>query len=193
MDRSKALAIIEATLPEHRYKHTVGVMETAISLAKRYGANEKKAEIAAIFHDYAKFRPKDEMRKMVLDYRLPNELLEFGDELLHAPCGAILVREKIGITDQEIFDAIYYHTTGRPEMTLLEKVIYLADYIEPGRQFKGVEEVRALAIEDINEAIIQSLVNTMQFLMNKKQAIFPETLATYNTLVKTKSKEKGGS
>jgi predicted HD superfamily hydrolase involved in NAD metabolism len=183
MERHEALAIVKKQLTEHRYQHTVGVMETAIELAERYGADEKKAELAAIFHDYAKFRPKEEMKQIILEQNMPKDLLLYNTELWHAPVGAYLVEKEVGIKDDEILDAIRYHTSGRANMTLLEKVIYLADYIEPGRIFPGVEEVRELAKQDLNIALVKALQNTIQFLMKKNQAIYPDTFFTYNSLI----------
>ncbi|WP_413380106.1 bis(5'-nucleosyl)-tetraphosphatase (symmetrical) YqeK [Alkalihalobacillus sp. 1P02AB] len=183
MEREKALELVEPHLTAHRYKHTLGVMHTAVALAKKFGVNQKKAEIAAIFHDYAKFRDKNEMRDLVKEKLHWPSILHYGDELLHAPCGAYYVKSEVGICDQEILDAIAYHTTGKPEMTDLEKVVFLADYIEPGRQFKGVDEVRKIAETDLDEAIIQSLENTITFLMKRRQLIFPDTLATYNDFI----------
>ncbi|MDT8861438.1 bis(5'-nucleosyl)-tetraphosphatase (symmetrical) YqeK [Alkalihalobacillus sp. MEB130] len=189
MNREQALAIVKLQLTDHRYQHTLGVVDTAIELAKRFGADEEKAEIAAIFHDYAKFRDKEEMKRIVQEKLTEKSFLDYGDELLHAPCGAYLVQHEVGIDDQELLNAIYYHTTGRPEMTVLEKVVFLADYIEPGRQFKGVEEVRVLAQTNLDDAILQTLENTIFFLMKRRQRVFPDTLATFNQLVKQK-KEK---
>ncbi|MBG9883598.1 bis(5'-nucleosyl)-tetraphosphatase (symmetrical) YqeK [Bacillus paralicheniformis] len=183
MKREEALACVQEQLTEQRYIHTVGVMETAVKLAERFGADVKKAEIAAIFHDYAKFRPKEEMKQIILNGGGPLEVLDFHHELWHAPAGAALVKTEVGITDEDILSAIRFHTSGRPNMTLLEKVIYVADYIEPGRRFPGVEEVRTLAEEDLDLALIQALKNTMTFLISKNQAVYPETVATYNALV----------
>ncbi|MGO4968536.1 bis(5'-nucleosyl)-tetraphosphatase (symmetrical) YqeK [Bacillus paralicheniformis] len=183
MKREEALACVQEQLTEQRYIHTVGVMETAVKLAERFGADVKKAEIAAIFHDYAKFRPKEEMKQIILNGGGPLEVLDFHHELWHAPAGAALVKTEVGITDEDILSAIRFHTSGRPNMTLLEKVIYVADYIEPGRRFPGVEEVRTLAEEDLDLALIQALKNTMIFLISKNQAVYPETVATYNALV----------
>jgi predicted HD superfamily hydrolase involved in NAD metabolism len=104
-------------------------------------------------------------------------------ELWHAPVGAYLVEKEVGIVDAEIIDAIRFHTSGRPKMTMLEKVIYVADYIEPGRHFPGVEEVRELAKTSLNEALIKAIHNTIVFLMKKKQPIYPNTFLTYNDLV----------
>lgn len=188
MEQTLALAIVKEHLTKERYIHTLGVMETAIELARRYGADEKKAELAAIFHDYAKFRPIDEMRQLICEHQLGEDFLHYGTQLLHAPCGAFLVNKEVGIEDEEILLAIRYHTTGRPNMTLLEKIIFIADYIEPNRKFPGVDEVRELANIDINQACIQSLKNTMSFLLQKEATIYPDTLNTYNQLVS----EKGG-
>ncbi|AIM15678.1 bis(5'-nucleosyl)-tetraphosphatase (symmetrical) YqeK [Neobacillus sedimentimangrovi] len=184
MEREEALKIVKVQLTEHRYQHTLGVMETAISLARLYGADEKKAELAAIFHDYAKFRPKEEMREIIKSHSFPQDLLEYNAELWHAPVGAYLVEKEAGITDKEVLDAIRYHTSGRPGMTLLEKIIYLADYIEPGRQFPGVDEVRELAKESLDRALIKSVQNTINFLMKKNQRVYPETFHMYNDLIK---------
>ncbi|MCY7848912.1 bis(5'-nucleosyl)-tetraphosphatase (symmetrical) YqeK [Bacillus haynesii] len=183
MKHEEALACVQEQLTEQRYIHTVGVMETAVKLAERFGADVKKAETAAIFHDYAKFRPKEEMKQIILDGGGPLEVLDFHHELWHAPAGAALVKTEVGITDEDILSAIRFHTSGRPNMTLLEKVIYVADYIEPGRRFPGVEEVRTLAEEDLDSALIQALKNTITFLISKNQAVYPETVATYNALV----------
>lgn len=184
MKREKALEIVKNQITEHRYQHTLGVMETAIKLANKYGGDEKKAELAAIFHDYAKFRDKDEMKTIIKDQGMDSQLLDYTSELWHAPVGAFLVEKEAGITDPDVLDAIRYHTSGRPNMTVLEKIIYLADYIEPGRHFPGVEEVREIAEQDLNQALIQALKNTIGFLMKKNQRIFPLTFHTYNDLVK---------
>ncbi|CAM3702337.1 bis(5'-nucleosyl)-tetraphosphatase (symmetrical) YqeK [Cytobacillus oceanisediminis] len=183
MNRDQALAIVKEQLTEHRFLHTIGVMETAIKLAEKYGADEKKAELAAIFHDYAKFRPKDEMKEIIISNGMPVELLDYNSELWHAPVGAYLAEKEAGINDSEVLDAIRYHTSGRTGMTLLEKVIYLADYIEPGRHFPGVEEVRELAESSLGKALIKSVQNTIMFLVKKGQPVFPATFHTYNDLL----------
>lgn len=183
MERDVALKLVKEQLTEHRYQHTLGVMETAIALARRYGADEKKAETAAIFHDYAKFRPKEEMKEIIKTQGFSQDLLMFNAELWHAPAGTYLVEKEAGIKDREILDAIRYHTSGRPGMSLLEKIIYLADYIEPGRHFPGVEEVREMSKENLDKALIQSVKNTILFLMKKNQTVYPETFHTYNDLI----------
>ena len=184
MNRAEALKVVKPHLTEHRYVHTIGVTDTAVELAEKYGADSKRTELAAIFHDYAKFRPKDEMRQIIIDQAFSADLLEYSSELWHAPVGAYLVREEIGINDEEILNAIKYHTSGRPEMTLMEKCVFIADYIEPGRSFPGVDEVREVVQKDLNKAIALSLRNTVQFLMKKNQPVYPATFYTYNSIVK---------
>ncbi|GAA0340918.1 bis(5'-nucleosyl)-tetraphosphatase (symmetrical) YqeK [Bacillus carboniphilus] len=180
MDPKKALEIVRKQLKEERYNHTLGVVESSIQLSKLYQVDEKKAELAAIFHDYAKYRPKEEMRSIIIQEKMAADLLQFHHELWHAPVGAYLVKREVGIEDEDILLAIKSHTTGRPGMTDLEKVIFLADYIEPGRKFPGVDEARELAKNDLNQAVIFALKNTIQFLMRQNQPIYPDTFQTYN-------------
>jgi predicted HD superfamily hydrolase involved in NAD metabolism len=184
MEREDALKLVKQQLTDHRYQHTLGVMETAVALAKQYGGDEQKAELAAIFHDYAKFRPKEEMKEIIISQGFSEDLLHFNSELWHAPVGTYLVEKEAGINDPEVLDAIRYHTSGRPGMTLLEKIIYLADYIEPGRHFPGVEEVREEAKSNLDQALIMAIKNTMIFLMKKNQTVYPDTFYTYNDLIR---------
>ncbi|WP_018661378.1 bis(5'-nucleosyl)-tetraphosphatase (symmetrical) YqeK [Heyndrickxia acidiproducens] len=183
MERDKALQLVKAQLTERRYTHTIGVMKTAVQLAKKYHEDEKKAELAAIFHDYAKFRPADEMKQIIVDQQLDERLLAFHSELWHAPVGAYLVEKEAGIRDSDVLGAIRFHTSGRAGMSKLEKIIYLADYIEPGRSFPGVEEARRLAAKNLDEAVLYAAGHTIQFLAGKQQAIFPETFSLYNDLI----------
>lgn len=184
MEREEALKLVKVQLTDHRYQHTLGVMETAIALAKQYGGDEQKAELAAIFHDYAKFRPKAEMKEIIIEQGFPQNLLEYNSELWHAPVGAYLTEKEAGIIDPEVLEAIRFHTSGRPGMTLLDKIIYLADYIEPGRHFPGVEEVRNVAKENLDKALIMAVKNTIIFLLKKNQTVYPETFYTYNDLIR---------
>lgn len=177
------LQIVKEQLTEHRYQHTLRVVETAVQLAERYGADQTKAEVAAIFHDYAKFRKAEEMAVIIRNSSdIPQDLLEYDKELWHAPVGAYLVQHEVGILDEEVLDAIRFHTTGRVGMSRLGKVICLADYIEPGRHFPGVEVVRKIAEQDLNQALAQSLFNTIQFLEYRNHKVYPLTKAAYENL-----------
>lgn len=186
MERKQALALVKEQLRPKRYEHTVRVTDTAISLARHYKLDVKKIEIAAIFHDYAKYRNPNEMKRWVLSEKLPQDLLEYGPELLHGPVGSIMIEKEVGLKDPEIQSAIYYHTTGKRNMSLFDQIIFIADYIEPGRSFPGVEEVRSVVYHDINKACWLAARNTIEFLMEHEQPIYPDTFQLYNEgLVKT--------
>ncbi|PRX41196.1 putative HD superfamily hydrolase involved in NAD metabolism [Planifilum fimeticola] len=180
INREKLMEAAKRQMPSSRWEHTLRVMETAAELARRTGADPEKADIAAILHDYCKFWPEDKQREWILRHRLPQDLLQYNKELWHAPVGAEAVREELGIDDEEVLNAIRSHTTGRPGMSLLEKVIFLADYIEPGRSFSGVEEVRRLAREDLDRAILKALDNTIVYLVERGFKVYPLTILTRN-------------
>lgn len=182
MNREKALRLVKEQLTEQRYVHTIGVMEAAIELAERYGVDKDKAELAAIFHDYAKFRDKEEMRRIIIDQKMPQDLLQFHDELWHAPVGAYLVEKEAGVSDDEVLEAIRCHTSGKINMSTLDKVLYVADYIEPGRDFPGVEQVRESAKSSLDIAVIQAMKNTITYLLTRNQPVYPDTFHAYNDM-----------
>ncbi|TYS68814.1 HD domain-containing protein [Sutcliffiella horikoshii] len=182
MNREKALRLVKEQLTERRYVHTIGVMETAIELAERYGVDQEKAELAAIFHDYAKFRDKEEMRRIIIDQKMPQDLLQYHDELWHAPVGAYLVEKEAGIADNDVLEAIRCHTSGKINMSTLDKVLYVADYIEPGRDFPGVDQVRESAKSSLDIALIQAMKNTITYLITRNQPVYPDTFHAYNDM-----------
>lgn len=185
MNKEEALLEVKKLLPEKRYVHTLGVVESAIELAGRYGADKEKAELAAIYHDIAKFFPVDVLKEFIETHKeIPGDVLKYHPSLWHAPVGAIYVKEQFNVQDTEILDAITYHTTGREGMTLLDKIVFLADYIEPGRRFPGVDEVRQMAEEDLDLALAKALANTTQFLVENYKQVFPDTISAYNDLIK---------
>ena len=175
---------LQKDLEQKRYEHTIGVADTAFSLALRYGANPEKAYVAGLLHDCAKCF--DHEKKMALCKKYDVELTKTEKEnpfLIHAKLGAALAREKYGIQDPEILEAIKYHTTGKANMGLLEKIIFSADYIEPNRKMiLGLEEIRKTIFNDLDKAIYIILLNTIKHLENKDQVIDPtsaEALAYY--------------
>ncbi|QQK75796.1 HD domain-containing protein [Salicibibacter cibarius] len=179
---------VQQMLPKERYDHTLGVMQTAVSLAKRYEVDEDKTELAALLHDYAKPLPKEQLIATIKRHEPDENFSEHGGVLLHAPAGAYIVQEEFGIQDNDIFSAIYWHTTGRPQMSLFEKIIFLADYMEPGRSFPGIEEVRKLAEVDLDGALLAAYTNTIQHLVASKRMVHPMTLAAYNDAIAQKNK-----
>src|SRR5690554_6309088 len=154
MERDDYLAAIRPRMNEKRYIHTIGVMQTAINLAEKYGANVKSAETAAILHDIAKFSDIDWMKQIVIENGLDHRLVGWGSEILHGPVGAWIAENEFSIKDQDILNSIRFHTTGRANMSTLEKIIFVADMIEPNRTFTGVEKLRDKANEDLDKAKI---------------------------------------
>jgi len=180
-------------MPDKRWKHTLGVVKTAIELADRYGGDPAKAELAALLHDYSKAWATDRMEAVIREQGLPAELLNHDKELWHSYVGAWAVRSEHGIGDEEVLDAIRYHTSGREGMTKLDKIVCLADYIEPGRDYPGVERIRQRAEHSLEEALIEAFGSTIALLVERGKRIFPLTVLARNDLiVQMKNNHNGG-
>ncbi|MDB1680364.1 MULTISPECIES: bis(5'-nucleosyl)-tetraphosphatase (symmetrical) YqeK [Enterococcus] len=177
---------IQMRMSERRFKHVLGVEEMAIALAEKYGCSPEKASIAALTHDYAKERPDDEFILVIKRDGYDTALLDYGNAIWHGVVGASFVERELGITDEEILHAIRVHTTGAAKMSLLDKIIYVADYIEPGRVFPGVKEARELALIDLDEAVAFETKHTLAYLIEQEQQIYPKTIETYNRWVAQK-------
>lgn len=173
---------LQSMLSQRRYEHTLGVEYTCCALAMRYGADMEQARAAGLLHDCAKHYSGQKLIEKCKQYQLSiNEYEKAFPELLHAKVGACLAKEKYGIEEQEILDAIICHTTGKPEMTLLEKILYIADYIEPNRdRAPHLSEIRKLAFHDLDACLLQILSDTMIYLQTRGSVIDPQTEATYN-------------
>ncbi|MFC5703713.1 bis(5'-nucleosyl)-tetraphosphatase (symmetrical) YqeK [Cohnella faecalis] len=193
LDWDKLREATKGQMPEKRWKHTLGVVETAISLANRFGGNAEKAELAALLHDYSKAWQTDRMERIIREEGLSEELLYFDKELWHAHVGAWAVEKEHGIDDPEVLDAIRYHTSGRVGMTLLDRIVCLADYIEPGRDFPGVNKIRKLAEHQLEEALTAGFDSTISLLLEKGKRILPLTVMARNDLIRLrKEQNKGG-
>lgn len=177
-------------LPSKRYRHALGVEYTAACLAMRYGADLVQAQTAGILHDCAKPIEDSEMLRQCKKYQIPVSAMEQKlPYLLHGKLGAYYAKQCYGIDNAEILSAITYHTTGKSEMSLLEKIIFLADYMEPGRkEVPGLANVRSLAFCRLDEAVYQTLKNTLSYLssgssnssnMNSESCIDPATKQAY--------------
>ncbi|MBA4493077.1 bis(5'-nucleosyl)-tetraphosphatase (symmetrical) YqeK [Paenactinomyces guangxiensis] len=183
MEREFLLQATKKQLTPARWEHTLRVSETAAELARREGVDPDRAEVAGILHDYCKFWETDELVSWIKKCHLPEDLLSYHKELWHAPVGAEVIREELHITDEDILNAVRYHTSGRPGMSKLEKIIFLADYIEPGRRFPGVDEVRELAKTDLDQAVLQAMNNSIVFLIQRGQKVYPLTLLARNDML----------
>lgn len=187
--REEVLEKVKAKMSNRRFGHVLRVEETAIELAKKYGVSQEKASIAALLHDYAKERPDDESRDIIISENMDLELLQFGNNIWHGPVGAVLVRKECRVEEEEILSAIRHHTIGSPTMSPLEKIIFIADYIEPGRHFSGVEEARKLANESLEKAVPYSIRHTLLHLLEKEQLIYPRAVEVYNAWIPQKQEE----
>ena len=176
---------LKKILSERRYVHSLGVAEEAEKLARRYGADQSKAYLAGLVHDCAKEFPPEEMEGILkTEYGVPvDSMSRLMPKILHGPLGACEAQRKFEIYDPEILDAIKYHTTGKGNMSTLAKIIYIADYIEPNRDFEGVEKLRRLAYENIDEAIIAGIDETILDLIKRGLIIHPDTVHARNDLI----------
>ena len=171
-------------LSKKRFIHTLGVVESAIYLAKKYGANVEDARLAAMLHDCAKELPLLEMQDLVADLACDVDMLHSG-ALLHGLAGMVLANTHYGITNREVLEAIRVHTTGKVGMSKLDKVIFLADYIEPNRDFPGVDELRRLAQQDLDKAVLLGFDNTINHLIEQHLSIYPLTILGRNDVLQS--------
>lgn len=177
---------LQSRLKKNRFAHSIGVANTAVQLAKKFGADEEKAYIAGLLHDCAReFENEslpDEARKRGIKI---GEVEKFMPLLLHAYIGAEMARDVYGVDDEEIFSAIYRHTVGAKNMSALDKIIYFADMIEPNRDYPGVEKLRALpeTSDNLDEIILTALNESIIFVAQKNSPIHPDTIDARNFLI----------
>ncbi|MBO4420623.1 MAG: nicotinate-nucleotide adenylyltransferase [Lachnospiraceae bacterium] len=176
---------LQKTLTPKRYKHVINVAETAFKLALSYGVDPVKAYMAGLLHDCAKFYSDEEILKEAEKYGIVPEPAELATpcNLLHSKVGSFIAAEKYCIEERDILDAIYYHTTGRPGMSILEEIIYAADILEPGRDMAytpSLDILRSEASYDLDMVVYQLLENVVPYLKEKcKDSICTMTLDTY--------------
>lgn len=172
---------MKKSLEPKRYEHTLGVAYTAANLAFIHGQDDKKAMIAGLLHDSAKCISHQKRLSICKKNEIAiTKVEEQNPVLLHAKVGAFFAKEKYGIEDEDILDAIIYHTTGRPQMSSLEKIVYVADYIEPHRKkLPRITEIRKMAFEDLDMAVYMILENSLLYLEKGNAKIDPTTKETY--------------
>jgi predicted HD superfamily hydrolase involved in NAD metabolism len=175
---------LRSTQKERRYFHTMGVVKEAVRLAPKYGVEVEKAKIAALLHDCAKNFDQDRFLEIAAEYGVTlDEYALKEPALVHAFLGAAVAYRDYGVTDKEILDAIFYHTTARANMTNLEKLIYLADMIEPGRTMPQAEEVRRLVETNLDDALIYAIDCSIKHVIKKGRLIHPDSIHARNYLV----------
>ena len=175
---------LTSNLSSKRMSHSIGVSNSAVELAVQYGAKPDKARVAGLLHDCARELSSNTLLQLAEGFGiLVNDIELVSPFLLHAPVGACLVRVEFGVTDEEILQAIQYHTTGRPDMSLLDKVIFLADYIEPNRSFPGVQHIRKLAFRDLDKAVLAVYDLTLQHIIDQGGLIHIASIQGRNAMV----------
>ncbi|MCF0147533.1 MAG: HD domain-containing protein [Clostridium sp.] len=175
---------LKNNLIENRYIHVLGVVDTAIRLAKINEVDEKKAEIAALAHDIAKNMTIYELKDILEENNIELSYDEENNqELWHSMVGPIVAKDVFGIEDEEILSAMRWHTTGKENMSKLDKVIYMADMIEPNRNFPGVDNLRRETFKDLDNGVLQGLNHTIKYLLNKGVAIDINSIKARNYLL----------
>lgn len=191
MNYSEMEKKLAGTLERTRFEHSLGVCAEAERMAELFGADKNKARIAGLLHDCAKGLSAEQESDMCLKYGYePDRMTLMCHPVLHAPLGAIAARAEYGVSDEEILDAIRYHTVARARMTLLDKIIYVADMTEPGRCFEGVTLLRRLAREDIDDAFFEALKQSLTHNIKKENIIHPNTLDAWNDQLITKKESE---
>lgn len=182
--------LLEESIPSKRFKHSVAVYKTALELAEAHKLPVEKIAVAALLHDCGREVNSRESVEKARELGLDIDVIEMEQPiLLHAKIGAYNAVHKYGVTDTEILDGILYHTTGAADMTVLAKVVYLADMLEPARDFPGIEELRKQALKDLDKAMLMAYANTIGYLLDGGLLIHPHCIEGYNQL-RIQSKKK---
>lgn len=184
MNLKQAKELVRGRLSDKRYEHTLNVKKMAVKLAKIYGEDEERAALAALLHDSAKEISKDEMREILRAYP---QYAEGGEErpapVWHGVCAAILARTQWGVTDEAVLSAIACHTAGKPGMTRLDKILYLADMTSAERDWPGVEKLRKLEKKDLDAAMLAALKQTNDFVLSQGKPLDPMSKAAYEDIL----------
>lgn len=176
--------VLKGRLTERRFIHSLNVAKSAKELAQIYGYDEAKAYTAGLIHDCCKDTPAG----LQLSYMLENGMTLTDTEistakLYHAMCGSMFIQKEFGIDDAEIINAVRYHTTGRKDMTLLEKIVFIADFISEERDYNGVDIMREKAKRSLDEAIVEGLSFTIKDLIDAGRVVHTDTLGAYNDAI----------
>lgn len=185
MDLKQIEKTLKEMLPERRLKHSINVSKCAVKLSEIYKCDREKAEIAGLVHDCAKYFTDEQIEDCIERFNIELDHLEMNNiALSHSVIGSYVAVDVFNIKDEQIINAIKYHTTGKENMSLLEKIIYMADLIEEGRNFPRVEELRELTYSGkLNEALILSFNNTIKFVIDNNQLIHPRTVKARNYIL----------
>ena len=185
---------LQQMLSPKRYSHSVNVMDASVILAERYGENREKAALVGLVHDCARKLDKIETIKLCDKYGIiPDKIMQSQPELLHGIVGSHLARDLFGVACPRVLAAVAEHTMGREGMDKLSSIVFIADYIETGRKYPGVDGIRAAALKSLEEAIVAGLDNTIVYRIENGGILHPQTIATRNwALEQLKDTERNG-
>lgn len=188
ISRDELITQLQNQLSTKRFNHVIRVETTAIALAEKYGANTERASIASLLHDYAKEKTVADLLKFKKHPVFNLEWLDYGSEIWHGPLAAMIASTTFGVSDINILNAVRNHTIGGLDMSLDEKVLFIADYIEPGRQFKKVAKARKLADISLDQAVDFKIKQTLRYLIKQGVTVYPQTLIVYNNWIENYKK-----
>lgn len=185
MDETKEIAAITAWLAEHlgaqRFRHSLAVADAAVRMGTARGLDEDRLRLAGLVHDMAKGMDNPDLIRIAEEQDLISDEAErMIPDLLHAPVAALMARSEFGIRDEQVLAGVAHHTLGRPGMSDFEKVIFLADMVEPGRSYPGREELAALAAADLDAAMLTGLDSTIRYCLERRRVLHPQTVHTRN-------------
>ena len=185
IDTKQIIEKLNTMLKPKRLEHSINVAKCAIKLSEIYGYDKEKAYLAGLVHDCAKYFTKEQIDSYVEKYNIELDPLEVDNiALSHSIIGSFAIQDVFNIQDMDIINAVRYHTTGRENMSILEKIIFMADMIEEGRNFPGVDELRKLSFNgQLDKALITSLNNTIKFVRENNQLIHPRSVSARNYLM----------
>ncbi|CAM3081437.1 bis(5'-nucleosyl)-tetraphosphatase (symmetrical) YqeK [Lactiplantibacillus plajomi] len=177
------MAKVAAQLTDKRYQHCLRVEATARKLAAANDVDVELAGIAGLLHDYAKQRSDKTFIKLIKSRGLDPNLVSYGNGVWHGVVGAELIKDELKITNEDILTAVRQHTVGAPVMSKLAQIIFMADFIEPARDFLGVDVARKLTKQSLADGVRYQIQHTLAYLVQKGAPVYPQTLATYNAWV----------
>ena len=185
IDTKQIIEKLNTMLKPKRLEHSINVAKCAIKLSEIYGYDKEKAYLAGLVHDCAKYFTKEQIDSYLEKYNIELDPLEVDNiALSHSIIGSFAIQDVFNIQDMDIINAVRYHTTGRENMSTLEKIIFMADMIEEGRNFPGVDELRKLSFNgQLDKALITSLNNTIKFVIENNQLIHPRSVSARNYLM----------
>jgi len=180
LDREELLNTMRDTLSNYRYSHCVRVERISRGLAAEFDGDVDRAGLAGLLHDYAKERSDQEFIDAIKKNDLDPELLNYDNAIWHGIVGAEIVKDELGIYDEDVLNAIRRHTVGATHMTTVDKCVFVADFIEPGRDFPGIDEARNCAKKSLDAAVAFELKHSLEHLIKKNREIYPATFVSYN-------------